>query len=67
MRRVSLPGFTRETDAMANRRFEMYEYRQVLLRLRLGATDREVARVQRAGRAKVAHIRHLARSNGSVR
>jgi len=35
----------------------MYEYRQVLIRLRLGATDREVARAQRIGRAKVAHIR----------
>jgi len=49
---------------MANRRFEMYEYRQVLLRLRLGGTDREVARAQRIGRAKVAHIRQLAGAQG---
>jgi transposase len=49
---------------MGNRRFEMYEYRQVLLRLRLGGTDREVARAQRIGRAKVAHIRQLAGAQG---
>jgi len=49
---------------MANRRFEMYEYRQVLMRLRLGATDREVARAQRIGRAKVAHIRQVAAAQG---
>ena len=42
----------------------MYEYRQVLLRLRLGATDREVARAQHIGRAKVAHIRQLAGAQG---
>lgn len=49
---------------MANRRFEMFEYRQVLMRLRLGATDREVARAQRIGRAKVADIRQLAAAQG---
>jgi hypothetical protein len=42
----------------------MYEYRQVLLRLRLGGTDREVARAQRIGRAKVAQIRQLAGAQG---
>ena len=30
---------------MANRRFEMFEYRQVLTRMRLGDTDRAIARV----------------------
>jgi len=29
---------------MANRRFEMYQYRQVLVRMRLGDTDRAIAR-----------------------
>ena len=42
----------------------MYEYRQVLIRLRLGATDRELARAQHIGRAKVAHIRQLAGAQG---
>ena len=42
----------------------MYEYRQVLVRLRLGASDREVARAQRIGRPKVAHIRQVAASQG---
>ena len=36
----------------------MYEYRQVIARLRLGGTDREVARAQHIGRAKVAEICH---------
>ena len=30
---------------MSNRRFEMFEYRQVLTRMRLGDTDRAIARV----------------------
>ena len=29
---------------MANRRFEMYQYRQVLTRMRLGESDRAIAR-----------------------
>jgi hypothetical protein len=29
---------------MANRRFEMYEYRQVLVRMRSGDSDRQIAR-----------------------
>ena len=35
---------------MANRRFEMYEVKQIILRLRLGESVREVARSQRVGR-----------------
>ena len=42
----------------------MYEFRQVIARLRLGGTDREVARAQRIGRPKVAHIRQLAGAQG---
>src|SRR5439155_11649564 len=49
---------------MANRRFEMYEFRQVIARLRLGGTDREVARAQRIGRTKVANVRRLAGERG---
>lgn len=49
---------------MANRRFEMYEYRQIIQRLRLGDTDREVARTLRVGRPKVKQLRALARERG---
>ena len=38
----------------------MYEVRQIIQRLRLGETDRSVARSQRVGRHKVAQIRALA-------
>lgn len=45
---------------MANRKFEMYEIRQIIQRLRLGETDRSIARGQRVGRRTVAHIRVMA-------
>ena len=35
----------------------MYEVRQIIQRLRLGESDRGIARAQRVGRATVAHIR----------
>ena len=37
---------------MANRRFEMYEYREVLARMRLGESDRAIARSGLIGRQK---------------
>ena len=37
---------------MANRRFEMYQYRQVLVQMRLGETDRQLARAGLMGRRK---------------
>ena len=37
---------------MANRRFEMYQYRQVLTRMRLGDSDRAIARTGLMGREK---------------
>jgi transposase len=49
---------------MARRRFEMFQYRQILLRLRQGDTDREVARSGLMGRRKVAAFRALCRSCG---
>ena len=49
---------------MANRRFEMYEYRQVLNRMRLGETDRAVARSGLMGREKAGAFRKLARDQG---
>jgi hypothetical protein len=40
-------GFLPGADAIVNRRFEMYEVRQVIAHLRLGGTDGEIARPQR--------------------
>ena len=49
---------------MANRRFEVFEYRQVLTRMRLGDTDRAIARVGLMGRRKVAQLRRTAEAAG---
>ena len=38
----------------------MYEVRQIIQRLRLGETDRGIARTQRVGRRTVAQIRAMA-------
>ena len=45
---------------MANRRFEMFDYRQVLTRMRVGDTDRAIARAGLVGRRKLARLRHTA-------
>ena len=49
---------------MTNRRFEMYEYRQVIVRMRLGETDRAIARTGLMGRKKVKSVRDIACSRG---
>lgn len=49
---------------MGNRRFEMYEYRQAIASLRLGASNREVAKAGLMGRHKVAELRAIALSHG---
>ena len=49
---------------MANRRFEMYEIRQIIARLRLGESDRDVARGESVGRKKVAGVRKRAQAQG---
>jgi transposase len=49
---------------MSNRRFEMYEYRQVIVRMRLGESDREVAKAGVIGRRKAAQLRQLAQAQG---
>src|SRR5574337_820881 len=49
---------------MANRRFEMYQVRQIIQRLRLGESDRRIARSERVGRPKVAAIRRVAAECG---
>ncbi len=45
---------------MGRRRFEMFQYRQILVRLRQGDTDREIARSGLMGRRKVGTLRILA-------
>lgn len=42
---------------MSKRRFEMYQYRQALLRMRQGDSDREPARAGLMGRPKSAAVR----------
>ena len=46
------------------RRFEMYQYRQVLVRMRLGDSDREIARAGLMGRRKAAALRQVALDQG---
>lgn len=49
---------------MSKRRFEMYQYRQVLLRMRQGDSDREIARSGLMGRSKSAAVRVVAVEHG---
>jgi hypothetical protein len=49
---------------MANRRFEMFEYRQVLVRMRLGDSERAPAKAGLIGRPKAKALRQLAESRG---
>ena len=49
---------------MTNRRFEMYEYRQVIVRMRLGESDRAIAQTGLMGRKKVKSVRDMASSRG---
>lgn len=49
---------------MGNRRFEMYQYRQILVRMRQGDTDRDIARARLMGRRKLARIRARAEALG---
>lgn len=49
---------------MANRRFEMHQYRHVLVQMRLGETDRQIARAGLMGRRKAAQLRRQAAALG---
>jgi transposase len=49
---------------MGRRKIEMHEYRNVLIRLRAGDGDREIARLGLMGRVKVANFRQHAQSLG---
>ena len=45
---------------MGNRRFEMHEYRHIISRMRLGESDRQIAKAGLMGRHKAADLRRLA-------
>ncbi|MCA7955873.1 IS21 family transposase, partial [Burkholderia seminalis] len=49
---------------MANRRFELFEYRQVLVRMRQGDSDRDIARGGLMGRKKLTSVRREAQTRG---
>jgi hypothetical protein len=49
---------------VARRSIEMYEYRQALMRMRQGDSEREIARSKLMGRSKAARFRKLARAQG---
>lgn len=49
---------------MTKRRFELYHYRQVLVRMRQGDSDRDIARSKTMGRNKIAQVRAIADERG---
>ena len=49
---------------MTKRRFDMYQYRQVLARMRQGDSDRDIARSKTMGRKKIAQVREAAHERG---
>ena len=49
---------------MARRRFEMHHYRQALLRMRQGDSDRDIAAARVMGRPKAAQWRRIATERG---
>ena len=49
---------------MANRRFAVHEIRHIIARMRLGESDREIAKARFMGRDKAARLRRLAQANG---
>ena len=49
---------------MGNRKFEMYEYRQVIYQMQQGLSDRQIAKQQLVGRAKCRTVRVVAKAQG---
>lgn len=49
---------------MTNRKFEMYDYRQIIIRLRLGDTIRSIANAGLASRKKIRAIQKIAMGKG---
>lgn len=52
---------------MSKRRFEMFQYRQVLARMRQGDSDRDIARSKVMGRRKAGEVREVAEARGWLR
>jgi hypothetical protein len=51
---------------MSHRRFERDQHRQVLVRMRQGDSDREIARSRLMGRKKMAQLRAIAQERGRL-
>jgi hypothetical protein len=49
---------------MTNMRFELFEYRQVLVRMRQGDSDRDIGRSGLMGRKKLTAVRRMAGERG---
>ena len=49
---------------MANKRFEMYQYRQILVRMRMGESNRAIAQSGLMGRKKAQKLRETAVEHG---
>lgn len=49
---------------MGNRRFEMHEYRHIISRMRLGESDRQIAKAGLMGRNKAAQLRKFSQKRG---
>lgn len=49
---------------MSNRRFEMYQYRQIIMRLRMGDSIRSLAKEKLADRKTISKINELAKEKG---
>ncbi len=49
---------------MANRRIEVHEVRHVIVRMRMGDSDRQIQKAGVMGRRKIAQIRKLANESG---
>ena len=49
---------------MSNRSIAMFEYRQVILQMRSGESDRAISRLGWVSRTKVQEIRSIAKKNG---
>jgi hypothetical protein len=49
---------------VTKRKFEMYQYRHILVRMRQGDSDRDIARSKTMGRKKIAQVREIAHERG---
>jgi len=49
---------------MGNRRFAMHQYRHIITRMRLGDSDRQIAKAKLMGRNKAAELRKTAETHG---